>query len=82
MTIKAYMLAIRSPPSVRLWSVRRAGPSLCLRCPVLPCSQAAVPMAATDARYRKDTPRYWDYSADWDYPTYGQRYDAGSERYC
>ena len=82
MTIKAYTLAITfaavGPLVVGMTGGSFAAPALS-GSSVL---KAAVPMATTDARYRKDMPRYWDYSADWGYPTYGQRYDSGSERYC
>lgn len=83
MTIKAYTLAITfavvGPLVVGTTGRSFAAPLLSDTSAL----KAAVPMAATDARYRKDIPRYWDYSADWDYPTYGQGYDIGRERlYC
>jgi hypothetical protein len=82
MTIKAYTLAITlavvGPLVVSMTGGSFAAPALS-GTSVL---KAAAPMATTYARYRKNKPRYWDYSADWDYPTYGLGYDTGGELYC
>jgi hypothetical protein len=37
--------------------------------------KAAALIAATDVKYRKHPPQYWDYSTNWDYPAHRQGYD-------
>ena len=43
--------------------------------------KAAAPIAASDVKYRKDAPRYWDYSANWGDPAHRQGYDPSRGTY-
>jgi hypothetical protein len=81
MTIKTYTLAITiavvSPLTIAMTAVSLAAPALSGTSEL----KAAVPFVATDAKYRKQDPQYWNYSADWSYPASRQGYDP-SEQFC
>ena len=75
MTIKASKLAIAisvvGPLTVAVTGGANAAPALS----GANALKAAAPIAATDVKYRKHAPRYWDYSTNWNYPGYSQGYD-------
>ena len=75
MTIKASKLAIAigvvGPLTVAMTGGTYAAPALSDAIAL----KAAAPIAATEVKYRKHAPRYWDYSTNWNYPGYNQGYD-------
>jgi hypothetical protein len=81
MTIKTYTLAITiavvGPLTVAMTGGSFAAPALSGASGL----KAAVPIVATDVKYRKAAPQYWNYSADWVYPAYRQGYDR-SRQFC
>jgi hypothetical protein len=75
MTIKASKLAIAigvvGPLTVAMMGGSYAAPALSGAIAL----KAAASIAATDVKYRKHAPRYWDYSTNWGYPAHRQGYD-------
>jgi len=47
-----------------------------------PLSNAAVPITATDVKYRADAVQFWDYSANLDSAADRQGHEPSSELFC
>ena len=71
MTIKASKLAIAigvvGPLTIAMMGGTYAAPALSGAIAL----KTAGPIVATDVKYRKYAPRYWDYSTNWGYPASG-----------